>query len=267
MALAAVGFCFAAAAYAATRPPVTGDERGTWRPLQPRLTEYPDPVSTATTAEFAFVQPPRPPARARPGGSPPRHECRLDLGEWEPCRSSLELRGLRPGGHRFEVRAINAQGRRGPAADREWRVVRRSRPAAQPAPVPAEPAPQEPTPSEGEAFSIEPQLSNLAPLFPGAPTQALPVSLTNPNPETIFVTSLTVSVSADPAGCDSATNFELIPATASAATPLEIPAGATVTLPSQGIAAPAIAMRELPFSQDACQGAGLPLRFSGEAHG
>jgi len=91
--------------------------------------------------------------------------------------------------------------------------------------------------------------------------------LTNPNPETIFVTSLTVNVSADPDGCDSATNFELIPATASATTPLEIPAGATVTLPAQGIAAPAIAMRELPFSQDACQGAELPLRFSGEAHG
>ena len=142
---------------------------------------------------------------------------------------------------------------------------RRSLPA--PAPVPAEPAPVKPTPSEGEAFSIDPQLSGLAPLLPGAPAQALPLSLTNPNSETIFVTSLTVSVSADPAGCDSATNFELTPATASAATPVEIAAEATVTLPAQGIAAPAIAMRELPFSQDACQGAELPLRFNGEAHG
>jgi hypothetical protein len=269
MALAAVGCCLAAAAYAATRPQATGDGSGIWRPLQPRLTEYPDEVSTATTAEFAFAQPPRPPTRARPGGSPLRFECRLDRDEWEPCRSSLELRDLRPGRHRFEVRAVNSHERRGPAADREWRIVRRlsAAPLPAPAPVPAEPTPEDPTPPEGEAFSIEPRLSGLAPLFPGAQAQALPLALTNPSPETIFVTSLTVSVGADPAGCDSATNFELTPATASAATPLEIPAGATVTLPAQGIAAPAIAMRELPFSQDACQGAELPLRFSGEAHG
>jgi hypothetical protein len=133
-------------------------------------------------------------------------------------------------------------------------------------PVAEEPVVEEPTPPGGESFSIESHLADLAPLFPGAPAQALPLSLTNLNPETIFVTSLTVSLNADLAGCDS-TNFELIPATASAATPLEIPAGATVTLPAQGIAPPAIAMRDLPVSQDACQGAELPLVFRGEAHG
>lgn len=269
VALTAVGCCLAAAAYAATRPQATGGGKETWRPLQPRLTEYPDEVSTATVAEFAFVQPPRPSARARPGGSPLRFECRLDLDEWEPCRSSLELRDLRPGRHRFEVRAINAQERRGPAADREWRVIRRMSAAASGAGARSGGTGAGKTNPirRGGLLDRPAVLSGLAPLLPGAPAQALPLSLTNPNSETIFVTSLTVSVSADPAGCDSATNFELTPATASAATPVEIAAEATVTLPAQGIAAPAIAMRELPFSQDACQGAELRLRFNGEAHG
>ena len=50
-----------------------------------------------------------------------------------------------------------------------------------------------------------------APLYPGAAPSPLPVSLRNPNAVPIFVTAVQVAVSADPAGCDSATNFELTP--------------------------------------------------------
>lgn len=49
--------------------------------------------------------------------------------------------------------------------------------------------------------------------------------------------------------------------------PLVVPAGGTVSLPSQGATAPTIAMLDLPTSQDSCQGIELPLAFSGEAHG
>jgi hypothetical protein len=40
-----------------------------------------------------------------------------------------------------------------------------------------------------------------------------------------------------------------------------------VTLPAPGVSPPAIQLRDLPFNQDACQGARFPLAFSGEARG
>ena len=46
-----------------------------------------------------------------------------------------------------------------------------------------------------------------------------------------------------------------------------IPAGGAVSLPAPGVAPPTIALRDLPFDQDACQGASFPSLFSGEAHG
>lgn len=260
--------CLGAVAFAATRPQGVQGVKGLSRPLQPHMTEYPASATTSTTARFAFVQPPRPPARARPG-RPLHFDCRLDRGEWERCRPPLELAALRRGRHRFEVRAVNADGRAGPAARRAWKVARRDgrpNPGAG-TPTPADPVQEEPASPEGQPFSIEPQLSGLGDLFPGAPAQPLPVTLGNPSSEPIFVTALSVAISPDPAGCDSASNFELIPASLSAAAPLEIPPGAQVTLPIQGISPPAIAMRDLPVSQDACQRAELPLLFSGEAHG
>jgi hypothetical protein len=262
--LTAVGCCLGAVAYAATRPQTDKDRKGLWRPLQPRFTEHPDELTSATAAQFAFRQPPRPPGRARPGGFPLHFECRLDRAGWRGCRSPLTLRRLALGAHRFEVRAVNRQESHGGGAAFSWRVAKSEPPV--PAPTPAEPTPPQP-PAKGKPFSIEPDLSALGPLYPGAPAQPLPVALTNPNSEPIFVTDLRVAVESDPLGCVSAENFDLTPAGASEATPLAIPAGATLTLPAQGIAAPAIAMRDLPFSQDACQGAELPLLFSGEAHG
>ena len=91
--------------------------------------------------------------------------------------------------------------------------------------------------------------------------------LRNPNPVPILVTRVRVAVSADPPGCGGAANFELIPASPSRRAPLRLAAGASLGLPSPGATAPAIALRDLPVNQDACQGAQLPLRFSGEARG
>ena len=54
---------------------------------------------------------------------------------------------------------------------------------------------------------------------------------------------------------------------ASAAKPLVVPAGGVVTVPSQGVLPPTIALRDLPVNQDACQNARFPLSFSGSAHG
>jgi hypothetical protein len=48
---------------------------------------------------------------------------------------------------------------------------------------------------------------------------------------------------------------------------LAVPANGSASLPAAGVAAPTIALRDLPFNQDACQGARFPLAFSGRARG
>ena len=269
--LAAVGCCLAAAAYAASGPDDAAEGQRGSRPLVPRLTDHPDSVTTETVARFDFAARPRPASRAKPG-HPLDFQCRLDDDAWDACRAPVPVDGLRDGHHRFQVRAINRGGRPGEPAVFDWRVLRAVPPAPHPpapqatpaAGTPAVPAPDEREP--GLPFSIE-QLEPPPPLFPGTPAQPLAVRLDNPNPLPIAITSLRVSLAADPSGCAGAENFVFIPSDASAATPLAIPPEASVTLPAQGISPPAIAMRDLPVSQDACQGAELQLLFSGEAHG
>jgi hypothetical protein len=234
-------------------------------------------VTSADSAHFDSVQPSRPPARARTG-NPPSFECRLDDGGWDTCRLPMSFADLDLGRHRFEVRAVNAAGRAGPAATFTWKIHRRTTepvapPAANPTPAPAPsappaetPTPPPPVPDRSVLFSIE-QTAALDDLFPGEPARSLSLRLTNPNPDPIAVTSLTFSFAADPPGCPSAENFIIVPSDASAATPLRIPAESSIDLPAQGISAPAIAMRELPVDQNACQGAALELKLEGEAHG
>jgi hypothetical protein len=271
-----VGCCLGAAALAATRSEDSGRERSS-HPLQPRLTEYPDRVTTAVDARFDSVQPGRPPALAVPG-KPLRLECRLDGGDWERCRLPTRFTDLDLGQHRFDVRAVNSAGRFGPAATFVWRVrrdpVKRESypapepapPARSPAPSPEPPVPPPALPEGGAPFTIE-QVGELEDLFPGEPAQALSLRLTNPNPVAIEVIALTFSFAADPPGCSAAENFIVVPSDASTSTPVAIAAESSIELPAQGVSPPEIAMRELPVDQNACQGAPLELKLEGEARG
>ena len=287
MALAAVGCCLAAAAYAATRPAASRSRPSGSRPLAPRIIEEPDSVTTADFALFDFVQPGRPAAHAR-SGKPLHFQCRLDDDDWEPCQAPLRLRDLRTGRHAFKVRAVNAAGRKGPTTSVSWRVRREARtqpaPPLPPPPVapveppatpdppqppqppdpPEPPEPPEPPAEESPPFSIE-EIGSIEDLYPGAPAQPLALRLSNPNPVPITVIAVTVAIAADPPGCPSAENFALTPAGIAASAPLTIAAESGVTLAARGVAPPTIAMRDLPVSQDACQGADLTLAFSGEA--
>lgn len=200
--------------------------------VRPRITTHPEKLTAEPSARFAFVA----------GGGRRAFQCRLDRGGWRGCRSPLRLDALAPGGHSFSVR-VAAGRRRGPAAAYRWTVV-------EPKPV-----------------AVEPRLSALAPLYPGAAPQAVPVTIRNPNSVPVLVTAVQVRASASPPGCDGEENFELTPAGVSALAPLAIPAGGAVSLPAPGVPAPAIALTDLPVDQDACQGAQLPLLFSAEAHG
>ncbi len=187
----------------------------------------------STTARFGFTD------RA-PGV---RFECHLDRERWKGCRTPAIFTALAAGGHSFAVRALDGRGRRSPVARFRWKLL----------------APK--------TFSITPRLTNLDPLFPGAPPAALPLAVTNPNPVPIFITSLRAIATTDPLGCTSAENLAIYRSSASSSQPLEVPARGSVSLPAQGISPPAIQLRNLPVNQDACQSAQFPLVFSGRARG
>src|SRR4051794_14868453 len=222
----------AATAHRAAGPDGRRSPKVNLPPPRPRIGQHPEEVSTASTARFTF----------RAAGRGLRFQCRLDGGRWESCRGSATYSGLAVGGHSFSVRSRGRRGGRSGAATYRWLLV------------------------EPKPFSIELQQADLDDLYPGAAV-ALPVRLSNPNSVPIVVTAVRVGVSADPIGCESAANVELVPSSVSTAAPLTLPAGGSVSLPTGGISAPAIALRDLPVNQDPCQGAEFPLVFSGEAHG
>jgi len=194
---------------------------------------HPDRVSPSTSARFGFT--------AR--GSKPRFQCRLDKRAWSACQSPLTFNRLAIGTHKFSVRTAAKRGAHSKPALFGWRVL------------------------EPKDFSISPQLSNLGALYPGGAAQQLPVTITNPNPVPILVTSLDVRATADPPGCTSGENLLLSGAGVSESNPLRVPPNGSASLPTPGISAPTIFLRDLPVNQDACQRAQFPLSFSGSARG
>lgn len=99
-------------------------------------------------------------------------------------------------------------------------------------------------------------------------TTPLRLTLTNPNGVPIYVTALTVRVSADstPPGCSSASNLQLTQSNVSAADPIIIPARGSVTLTSPP-RAPQITLVNLPgVNQDVCKRKSFALTYSGSAH-
>jgi hypothetical protein len=235
--LIGVALALTAMAYAATAPhgrgvvdrgAGTGSSGGGPAPV---ILRHPARTTLSTRARFRFSGPPR----------TVRFECGLDGAGWTACSSPVSFRSLERSSHSFRVRAVERGGRRSSAARYRWTVV------------------------EPKAFTIAPRLSDLSTLFPGSPAAALPLRLTNPNPVAIAVIRLSVAVRSDPRGCDSAQNLELTPSSASSSHPLRIPAGGSVRVPSQGVLAPTIRLRNLPVNQDACQDAQFPLAFSGVA--
>jgi hypothetical protein len=249
VALAIATACLAAVAYAASKPhsgvrpgavgvagraaPVPDPRSAAARPPRPRIVRHPGQTTLSTRVAFRYVD-------SRDEVS---FQCRLDSVGWKHCGTRAAYRGLAVGPHRFLVRAEAKSGRRSRPARFDW--------------VQGEP----------KRFEITADLSGLSRLYPGAPPQLLPLVLTNPNSAPISVTGLRASVAGDSAACPSAANLELIQATASEAKPVKVPAGGSVRLPASGISPPAIALRDLPVNQDACQGAEFSLAFSGDARG
>jgi hypothetical protein len=252
--------CLGGVAYAATlseRSQPRGKDKRQPRkqgqgPPRPRFIEVPPNGSVDPDSQFRFhVAPPeQQTAASGPGPGAPqqparwrRFECRLDGGGWDGCASPYLLRALEPGDHSFAVRALNRRALAGAVAHYRWALL------------------------EPREFSVEPLTGSLEELRPGAPAQPLPLRIVNPNPAPIEVTSLTVAVAPESSTCPADPNFEVTPSSLSPAAPLTVPAGGSVSLPTATATAPAVAMRELPVDQNACQDATVRLDFSGEARG
>ncbi len=260
LALAVGVACLGSVAYAASRPDrgrphgKHGGDRSRdqgQRPPRPLFIEVPPAVTVGNGFQFRFHVAPPP---QRPAGRSPRQpapaaprwrqfQCRGDGGGWAGCSSPRLLGKLGAGEHSFAVRALSPRGIPGPAAHYHW------------------------TQLEPKQFTIDPLLGSLEDLMPGDPPQQLPVRIGNPNPVPIEVTNLTVAVTPDRPGCAADPNFAAVPSSLTPTTPLSIPAGGSIELPSTSASAPSLALRELPVDQNACQGATLRLAFSGEARG
>ncbi len=221
------------------------------RPPRPRFIEVPASGGVEPDSQFRFhvavpdqrTEVPGPGPGAPPQAQWRRFECRFDESDWDGCGSPYRVRGIKPGEHSFAVRALNRRGLSGAVARYRWALL------------------------EPQDFSIVSLAGELEELMPGEPAQQLPVRIDNPNPAPIEVTSLTVAVTPEAPGCSGDPNFAVTPSSLSPAAPLVVPAGGSVSLPTGGATPPAVAMRELPIDQNACQGATVRLDFSGEAHG
>lgn len=218
------------------------------RAPRPTITAKPFKRTWRTHARFAFSD-------SRPGV---RFQCSLDRSRFRSCVSPTRYRGqLARGKHTFRVRALGSWRRYAPSrpASYTWSVYRRRRVRR----VPVVPRPT------GKSFSIG-AAGIAGPLYPGAVPQTIGITLNNPSGVSMFVTSLSVTVSSGPAGCDSARNIGLLQADVSSVAPVEIRAHGSVTLPAQGRSAPTIQLLNLPVNQDACQSANFQLSFTGSAH-
>jgi len=219
-------------------------------PSRPLFIETPEATSVLAETQFRFHLPPKadrpesgPATPQAPGPAPAkprrRFQCRYDGGDWSGCGSPLRLGAVAVGAHEVSVRALTRSGRGGAIASFAWRQV-------DPKPI---------------AIAASDPVEDL---YPGFPPQPLSVTVSNPNDVPVEVTRLSVDIADDPPDCP-AENFRLIPAALSPSSPLPVPAGGSVTLPTA--AAPAIEMLNLPVNQNACSEARVDLVFEGEAHG
>ncbi len=89
-------------------------------PLAPTLVERPDAATNRTVVRIVFSHP-------EPGVT---FACRLDAGAEQACTSPYDSAELAEGPHRFEVRAVDAAGNRGPVTAVDWTVDLSPPPAA-----------------------------------------------------------------------------------------------------------------------------------------
>ncbi len=203
-------------------------------PPKPTITQGPDNSTGDRNALFAFTE-------AEAGAV---FQCQLDDGGWSSCTSPTVSYDLALGKHELRLRALDAAGNASGEAKWKWRIT-----LAQ----------------TGVPFSVSGDLAGL--LAPGLSGE-LALTISNPNDEPIFITALTVGVEAGSTkpGCDGPENLQVLQSNASYVNPLTVPAHGSASVPSGGVSAPQILMRNLTTNQDACKGATFSFSYGGSAH-
>jgi hypothetical protein len=103
-------------------------------------------------------------------------------------------------------------------------------------------------------------------LYPGLAARDIPVTLSNPNAATIYVTEVITRLqSTGTPGCRA--NWFMVSQASIPQGGIAVPPHGSVTLPAQGATAPTIRLIESGTNQDACQGTRLTLTYNGSAHG
>ena len=142
--------------------------------------------------------------------------------------------------HAFHVRAIR-HGRATARADFSWTVL------------------------EPKPFTVAPRPEAVGPLYPGEPAEPDPGRDQQPEPGGDHGHRAEGERRWRRARLRPGRPTWSLTAPALASGLLRIAAHGSVSLPSGKVAAPTIALRELPISQDACKSANFKLAFSGSA--
>ena len=217
-------------------------------PPDPTIDSHPTSSSRSSNATLAFSD----------SEAEVVFECSLDGGAWTSCDSPQLYSSLSSGSHKFSVRAADVAGNRSGEASFAWQIVSSSASST------VRGGGNSVAQVSGINFKITGAVANLT----MERSKVIPLTLTNPNGKTIYVTALTVNASADsvPPGCESKTNLDISQSNASSVNPIAVPAKGKVTLTSAP-RAPQVTLLDLPgVNQDACKNASFALTYSGSAH-
>ncbi len=201
-------------------------------PTKPVFSQTPPDPSTSATSTFAWSS-----SDPAPASGVDHYECSKENGSYATCLSphTYAVQTTSNGLHQFAVRAVDAAGNVSPVASYTWKVDKGS--------------PQN--------FTITGAVSGLK---PSSSFTEIPVTITNPNAEMLYVTSLDVGV-AGVTGCD-ASNFATQGWAASTSSPkFPVAASSSATAPTGK--RPAIRLKDLAGNQDACKSKTLTLTFTG----
>jgi hypothetical protein len=204
----------------------------TQAPPAPQITSAPPAETESTSATFRFTD-------AEAGV---KFLCHLDGGSYAQCKNPTSYAGLSTGTHVFYLEVADKAGNTSGVTSYTWTIG-----------------------STGKPFTISGNIGE--PLAPGV-SKSLGLTVSNPNPVAITVTSLTVTPEAGStkAGCDGPTNLSVTQSSVSATNPLVVPASGQVTLPAGSVTAPQVLMRNLATNQDACKNASFTFSYGGSAH-
>jgi hypothetical protein len=202
-------------------------------PPAPKITAHPSDPSSSPDASFQFTD----------SEAAVTFACRLDAGAWKVCSTPAGYSGLGLGRHTFDVAALDAAANTSAVAAYAWTIA----------------------PSTGTPFTITGDAPGA--LYPGAAAQAIAVTVHNPNNAPIQVTSVTAALASSglPSGCQGGW-FQIVQSSVSTATPVQVPANGSVTLPAQAASAPTIAMIDSGTVQNACEDAHITITYTGSAH-